>query len=90
MSNQILEENGWEVECESPLEIRHSDGSFASGQAALIVRESLTLESRSEKLHQTLLDIAATAGMAKNAAPTEFEKGLWREVHARSTAVISQ
>lgn len=90
MNNQILEENGWDVECESPLEIRHSDGSFASGQAALIIRESFTQEARCEKFHQTLVDIAATSGMAKNAAPTEFDKGLWGEVHARSTAAISQ
>lgn len=34
---QIVEANGWTVECESPLEIRHEDGSFATGQAARIV-----------------------------------------------------
>ena len=31
MTNEdLLKENGWEVECESPFEIRHEDGSFAS------------------------------------------------------------
>jgi len=31
---KLLEDNGWTVECESPLEIRHVDGSFASQLAA--------------------------------------------------------
>lgn len=33
----ILKANGWEIECESPFEIRHEDGSFATGQAAWLV-----------------------------------------------------
>lgn len=32
-----LERLGWVVECLSPFEIRHEDGSFASGRAASIV-----------------------------------------------------
>lgn len=28
---------GWFVECESPFEVRHEDGSFATGQAAKMV-----------------------------------------------------
>ncbi len=40
--NKILAENGWVIECESPLEIRHSDGSFASNNAARIIINSLT------------------------------------------------
>jgi hypothetical protein len=34
---KFLEEWGWIVECESPLEIRHEDGSFATLNAAKIV-----------------------------------------------------
>jgi hypothetical protein len=34
---ELLAKYGWGLECESPLEIRHSDGSFASGQAAHII-----------------------------------------------------
>lgn len=30
---ELLKENGWTVECESPLEISHEDGSRATGQA---------------------------------------------------------
>lgn len=36
---EILEEAGWTVECESPFEIRHEDGSFATGMAARIVAD---------------------------------------------------
>jgi NurA-like 5'-3' nuclease len=38
---KILESNGWVIECESPFEIRHEDGSFASGQGALSVLYTL-------------------------------------------------
>jgi len=35
---ELLKENGWDVECESPFEIRYEDGgAFASGLAADIV-----------------------------------------------------
>ena len=37
----MLEGMGWTVECHSPFEIRHEDGSFASGQAAQMVLEYL-------------------------------------------------
>ncbi len=33
----LLEKDGWTVECESPLEIRHEDGSFATLGAANIL-----------------------------------------------------
>jgi len=36
---KILKAAGWQIECESPFEIRHSDGSFATNQAASIVSE---------------------------------------------------
>lgn len=39
----LLKENGWEIECESPFEIRHEDGSFASMNAAYSVAEELSL-----------------------------------------------
>ena len=35
-----VEADGWIIECESPLELRHEDGSFATGQAAELVLES--------------------------------------------------
>ena len=42
---EILENNEWVVECESPLEIRHNDGNFATMQAAQIVLDSLSNEN---------------------------------------------
>jgi hypothetical protein len=40
----LLKTNGWDVECESPFEIRHEDGSFASKQAAYSVLNELKSE----------------------------------------------
>lgn len=44
-----LEIQGWTLECEHPLEIRHQDGSFASGQAALTVIESFPTSRKLNK-----------------------------------------
>lgn len=41
---ELLNKAGWEVECESPFEIRHEDGSFATQQAAEIVLDALKEE----------------------------------------------
>ena len=42
---ELLEENGWVVECESPFEIRYEDGgAFATGLAAQIVLDDLKHE----------------------------------------------
>jgi hypothetical protein len=38
---KLLKDNGWEIECEHPFEIRHEDGSFATMQAAKIVLDDL-------------------------------------------------
>jgi hypothetical protein len=38
----LLEQHGWTVECLSPLEIRHTDGSFATQQAAHYALEAIT------------------------------------------------
>ncbi len=40
-TERMLADAGWEVECQSPLELRHPDGSFASGQAAQCVIAAL-------------------------------------------------
>lgn len=40
---ELLLENGWIIECESPFEISHEDGSTATGFAAQIVLEYLKL-----------------------------------------------
>lgn len=45
---EILNKNGWTVECSSPFEIRHDDGSFATGQAANLIFRSIVEENSSE------------------------------------------
>ena len=44
IDHKLLADNGWTVECESPFEIRHEDGSFATLNAAEIVLESFVDE----------------------------------------------
>lgn len=41
---ELLAKSGWVVECESPLEIRREDGSFATMQAAEMVLSVLQEE----------------------------------------------
>lgn len=41
INEKILDQLGWIVECESPLEISHIDGSTATGWAAEIVIQEL-------------------------------------------------
>lgn len=50
--HKLLKDNGWEVECESPLEIRHEDGGFASLYAAQCIVNELQLEKQMRKLHK--------------------------------------
>ena len=50
LDEELLEKNGWTVECESPFEIRHEDGSFASMLAADMVLYELTRDEKYEKL----------------------------------------
>jgi len=48
---KALNEHGWVVECFSPFEIRHEDGSFASGQAADVVLRAI-MEGWFDEEHQ--------------------------------------
>lgn len=43
-----IEAQGWVVECESPLEIRHSDGSFATRNAARTIVDGILSEGAEE------------------------------------------
>ena len=47
-TEELLEKHGWTEECGSPFEIRHTDGSFATGSAAWTVLSAL----RSEELEE--------------------------------------
>ena len=48
-TEELCEKYGWTMECYSPLELRHNDGSFASGQAANLVYLDLQEEERNKK-----------------------------------------
>jgi hypothetical protein len=48
----LLDQYGWVVECESPFELRHEDGSRATGQAAQIVLEYVKREEFPEGLYE--------------------------------------
>jgi hypothetical protein len=45
----FLESLGWTVECQSPFEIRHTDGSFATGQAATMALMVLKADAASDE-----------------------------------------
>ena len=46
----LLEKNGWVVECESPFQIRHENGSFASGLAVELILKSLKEKVGNKKI----------------------------------------
>ena len=49
---ELLEKNGWTVECESPFEIRHDNGSFATMTAANQIFDDLRRED--EEVQKTI------------------------------------
>jgi hypothetical protein len=63
---ELLEKYGWVVECESPFEIRHNDGSFASIQGADCVLDSCKREENFEKY----LDFCETKKKEKELKPS--------------------
>ena len=65
----IFEKNGWVVECESPFEIRHADGSFASGYAAKIIE----LSYEEDDAYDTLYKAVCIFFREAIALPDDFE-----------------
>jgi len=54
---KLLEDNGWDVECHSPFEIRFQDGgAFATGLAAQIVLDDLKYERDNAFSEQDMKD----------------------------------
>lgn len=65
---KILKHFGWTIECQSPYEIKHEDGSFASGQAAHFVIEQLRseyIEEQYEKLQDEYIQLKAKESTIK-------------------------
>lgn len=73
---EILAQNGWEVECESPLEISTHDGSFATNEAARIVLEMLKGQAAEEEVLEVKIVKAKQLlyGLM-------FERGDWASMH---------
>lgn len=66
-----LSEAGWIVECWSPFEIRTNDGSFATGEAAIIVLQSIMSEHETEEdLIETLVERGFPNGHKLDGDPT--------------------
>lgn len=92
--DELLSLKGWMVECESPLEVRHHDGSRASGQAARIVIDALLEECRVDAQHRAKLieelqavasDVALTIddAVSKCAEKPEKTKFYWSRAYHR-------
>lgn len=76
---QLLEAEGWTVECESPLEIRHEDGSVATGYAAQMVIGYLKSQAAESLVHGALNTIQGCAHLAKQSCEGQMQK-LWEAV----------
>ncbi len=53
-TEQVLAHYGWTIECQSPYEIRHTDGSFATLRAARQIELSLYEDAFEEGLCQAV------------------------------------
>ena len=51
---QVLSHYGWTIECKSPYEIRHTDGSIATLQAAILVEIALCDDAIFEGVTETI------------------------------------
>lgn len=91
MTNNIeqkLEADGWVIECELPLEIRHEDGSFASMQAAKALTRSYEQEEALTAQREALIDIARWVKLAKRFSASEEVKNLLNAVEERANSVL--
>lgn len=52
----VIEAMGWSIDCQSPLEISHKDGSIATMQAATMVIYSLVEEYKLEMDEKIISD----------------------------------
>ena len=76
---QLLEKEGWTVECESPLEIRHEDGSFATLNAADMVIQYIRNEAEVCSARAALNTIQGSAQLAKQSCEGLMQN-LWAAV----------
>lgn len=79
----LLKTAGWAAECQSPFEIRHEDGSFATGQAAQFVVQTLADDGRLAAMTRALTVIEGAAALAKQAGDGYANK-LWVSVQSEA------
>ena len=85
-TERLLQANGWEVECYSPLEVRHSEsGSFASGLAASHVvdalRQTAATPPSSATLLQELLELIEEPVRVAQAAAAQGTSQAWETAY---------
>jgi hypothetical protein len=57
LKEEKMESAGWQIECWNPFEIRHQDGSFATGQAAhLVMQDVCYIPDTEEEILETLVE----------------------------------
>ena len=54
---KLFEKYGWEMNCYSPLDIVHEDGSYAGGSAALLILADIREQERDKTIELTVDDI---------------------------------
>lgn len=87
-TKQMLEEAGWAIECESPLTLRHEDGSFASLNAAEMVVGYLRQQEADHKAFLALNTIQGCAVLAKQSCDGQMQK-LWEAVEGECRKVLA-
>lgn len=89
---ELLEKHGWTIECESPLEVRHTSGSFLSSNLAYELVNRLELLEPKRKNLGDILDLMDEMGIDQvtfNAHQFDEEYGLtpddkdWVTFHKR-------
>ncbi|MBK6616193.1 hypothetical protein [Ottowia sp.] len=75
----LLEQAGWTIECQSPLEIRHTDGSFATLNAARAVADALIMDPVHDKRLAALRHIEGAATVAQSTGD-QTNQQLWKSV----------
>ena len=86
---QLLEKEGWTVQCYSPLEIEHENGSFASLNAAEMVIQYLRDQEAEARAFIALTTIQGCAGIAMQSCDG-LMKNLWVSVEGECSKALAR
>ena len=84
----LLARNGWTITCESPLEIRHEAGSFASGLAARYALDEILNDLRNDNqvcqltAYEVLIETVERLNRAFDVALTDKSYTAWEQAYA--------